>query len=100
MDTSTFSLTGDADSIRASAGKWSSFSTAADTAAGDIRGIDSGDFKGDEADTFRDRMNSDLPPRLDTTSTAWATVAGALTTYAATLAELQTRMTALQVEAQ
>lgn len=100
VDTSTFSLTGDADSIRSSAGKWTTFSTAADTAAGDIRGIDSGDFKGDEADTFRDKMNSDLPPHLDTTSTAWSTVAVALTTYAAALAELQTRMTALKTTAQ
>ena len=100
MDTSTFSLTGDADSIRSSARKWTSFSTAADTAAGDIRGIDSGDFKGDEADTFRDKMNADLPPHLDTTAAAWSSVARALTTYAATLAELQAKMTALQATAQ
>lgn len=100
VDTSTFSLTGDADSIRSSAGKWTSFSTAADTAATDIRNIDSGDFKGDEADTFRDRMNSDLPPHLDTTATAWSRVAGTLKTYAATLAELQARMATLQAKAQ
>ncbi len=100
MDTSTFSLTGEADAIRSSAGKWTSFSTAADTAAGDIRGIDSGDFLGDEADTFRDKMNSDLPPHLDTTATAWSSVAKALTTYAGALAELQKKMAALQVTAQ
>ncbi|MET3805724.1 hypothetical protein ABIB25_002728 [Nakamurella sp. UYEF19] len=87
-----FSLTGDADSIRASAGTWSGFSTAASTAAGDIRHIDSGDFKGDEADTYRDKMNGDLPPHLDTTSEAWSKVATALTTYATTLQTLQTRM--------
>lgn len=100
MDASTFSLTGDADSIRSSARKWTAFSTAADTAAGDIRGIDSGDFQGDEADTFRDKMNADLPPHLDATATAWSSVASALTTYAATLAELQTKLTALQATAQ
>ena len=99
VDTSTFSLTGDADAIRSSAGKWTSFSTAADTAATDIRNIDSGDFQGDEADTFRDRMNSDLPPHLDTASSAWSTVAGALKAYAATLAELQAKMATLQATA-
>ena len=100
MNTSTFSLTGDADSIRTSAGRWTTFSAAADTAASDIRGIDSGDFQGDEADTFRDKMNADLPPHLDTTAAAWSTVAGALKTYAAALADLQTKMAALQVKAQ
>lgn len=87
-----FSLTGDADSIRTSAGSWSAFSVAAATAAGDIRHIDSGDFQGDEADTYREKMNGDLPPHLDTTSDAWSKVATALTAYAGTLEHLQTRM--------
>ncbi|MDQ2738098.1 MAG: hypothetical protein M3Y35_05650, partial [Actinomycetota bacterium] len=88
-------MNGDADSIRSSAGKWSSFGAAASTAAGDIRRIDSGDFKGDEAQTYRDRLNTDLPPHLDTTSQAWSMVATALTTYSQALESLQSRMKVL-----
>ncbi len=95
-----FSLSGDPGSIRSSSLKWSQFSTAAATAAGDIRRIDSGDFVGDEADTYRDKLNQDLPPHLDTTSEAWSAVAGALQTYASTLESLQQRLTTLAGQAQ
>jgi hypothetical protein len=95
LDSSVFALNGDADSIRSSAGKWSSFGMAASTAAGDIRRIDSGDFKGDEAQTYRERLNTDLPPHLDTTSQAWSMVATALTTYSQALESLQSRMKVL-----
>lgn len=100
LDASVFSLTGDAGSIRSSSVKWTQFSTAARTASGDIRRIDSGDFVGDEADTYRDKLNHDLPPHLDTTSQAWSTVAGALQTYAATLENLQQRLATLAGQAQ
>jgi len=96
---SVFSLTGDADAIGSSAGRWSTFSTAAATAAADIRRIDSGDFQGDEADSYREKLNTDLPPHLDTTSQAWSVVAAALQTYAAALAGLQTRMATLAGQA-
>jgi len=96
---SIFSLTGDPDAIGSSAGKWSTFSVAASTAAGDIRRIDSGDFQGDEAETYREKLNQDLPPHLDTTSQAWSVVAAALKTYAATLTVLQSRMATLASQA-
>ena len=95
VDPSVFSLTGDPVSIRSSSTKWSTFSTAASTAAGSIRKIDSGDFQGDEAETYRHKMNSDLPPHLDTTSEAWNIVATALRTYANTLEGLQSKMSTL-----
>ena len=94
-----FSLTGDPGSIRSSSVKWSTFSTSASTASGDIRHIDSGDFIGDEAETYRDKINKDLPPHLDTTSEAWAKVAGALQTYATALEGLQQRMSTLSAQA-
>jgi len=99
VDTSVFSLTGDPDAIGSSAGNWSTFSVAASTAAGDIRRIDSGDFQGDEAETYREKLNQDLPPHLDTTSQAWSVVAAALKTYAATLTVLQSRMATLASQA-
>ncbi|MDQ2739080.1 MAG: DUF6531 domain-containing protein, partial [Actinomycetota bacterium] len=99
MDAAVFSLSGDAGSIRSSAGKWSSFGAAASTAAGDIRRLDSGDFTGDEAETYRDRLNKDLPPHLDSTSQAWSVVASALTAYSQTLESLQSRMKVLASQA-
>ena len=94
-----FSLTGDPGSIRLSSQTWSQFSTATGTASDDIRRIDSGEFIGDEAETYRDKLNKDLPPHLDTTSQAWSKVSGALQTYAATLEALQQRMSTLSSQA-
>ena len=96
MGGDVFTLDGSPGDIRASALKWSGFSTAASTAAGDIRQIDSGDFLGDEADTYREKMSSDLPPHLDTTSQAWDIVAKALNGYATTLEQLQSTLKTLQ----
>ena len=95
VDATVFSLSGDAGSIRSSAGLWSSFGVAVSVAAGDIRRVDAGDFKGDEAQTYRDRLDRDLPPHLDTTAQAWAIVASALKVYSETLESLQVRMGAL-----
>ncbi|MET3806837.1 RHS repeat-associated protein [Nakamurella sp. UYEF19] len=75
------------------------FSVAASGASSDIRRIDSGDFKGDEADTYRDKLNNDLPPHLDTTSQAWSMVSSALQNYASTLESLQQRMATLSAKA-
>lgn len=92
---STLTLSGDPDAILASAVKWSQFSTAASAAADDIRAIDSGDFVGDEADLYRERLNRDLPPHLLASSDAWAIVAAALRAYTATLEGLRSRMSTL-----
>jgi len=92
VDATVFSLSGDAGSIRSSAGLWSSFGVAVSAAAGDIRRVDSGDFKGDEAQTYRDRLDRDLPPHLDTTAQAWSIVASALKSYSQVLESLQVRM--------
>lgn len=94
-----FALTGDPGSIRSSSVTWSQFAGAAGTASEQIRKIDSGDFIGDEADTYRDKLNQDLPPHLDTTSEAWSRVSGALQTYASMLEELQQRMLTLSSQA-
>lgn len=95
----SFVLTGEPGSIRASATLWSSFAEAASGASADIKGLDTSEFEGDEADTYRSNVNEDLPPHLDTTATAWSMVATALNTYAGTLEELQSRMAGLQTKA-
>src|ERR1700712_233779 len=92
-------LTGDAGLIQASADSWSSFSTVSSLAGSDISAMDSGDFQGDEADLFREKLNRNLPPHLDAASQAWSSIANALKNYAATLEHLQSRMSALSVQA-
>ncbi len=78
---------------------WSGFSSDAKGASADIRGLDTSEFEGDEAETYRGKVNEDLPPHLDTTAEAWSIVATALTTFAAKLEDLQTRMTKLKSQA-
>lgn len=94
-----FVLRGDPASIRASASTWLTFANQASTAAGDIRGLDTQTFQGDESDTYRERINSDMVPHLDITSEAWSMVSTALTAYASTLESLQQRMSALATRA-
>ncbi|MTD15253.1 hypothetical protein GIS00_15025 [Nakamurella sp. YIM 132087] len=93
-----FVLGGSPGEIRSSATKWSGFSTDTSTAASDIRGLDSSEFVGDEADTYRSQMSDDLPPNLETTSEAWSMVASALTTYADTLESLQSQLSSLAAD--
>lgn len=94
----TFSLGGDPASIRASAGQWLTFSTAAGTSSSDIRGMDSSEFAGDEAETFRSKVNDDLPPHLDTTSEAWNIVSTALSSFAIKLEGFQSRLATLKTQ--
>ena len=93
-----FTLGGSPASIRASGAVWLTFSTSSNEAASDIRSIDSGDFRGDEGDTYRDQVNSDLPPHLDTTSEAWGIVGRALTAYADKLEGFQSKLATLSTQ--
>ena len=95
----SFRLSGDPSSIRASAREWQTFSDAAASACTDIRSLDTADFIGDEADTYTDQINSDLPTHLDTASQSWGIVATALTTYAVALEGYQSTMSALATRA-
>ena len=92
----TFALRGEPTAISDSAQVWARFADTTDTAAGDLRALDAEDFQGDEADTYRGRLNGDLPPYLDTASQAWNIVGGALRSYAAALADLQSQMSSLR----
>jgi hypothetical protein len=85
-------MDGDAGAVRASAGKWSSFGSAAAEASGQITSIDPGEFVGPEGDLFRHGLNKDMPRHLQITGDAFGKVAGALTSFAARLESLQEQM--------
>ena len=94
----TFSLGGEPGSIRASGQAWKSFASSASSASSDIKSVDAASFQGDEGDTYRSKVNDDLPPRLDKTHEAWNQVGTALITYASTLEDLQKRLAALKTQ--
>ena len=96
---SEFRLDGEPAAIRVSAGRWTSFGTAATEAAAQIRSLDSSLFVGPEGDQYRAGLNQDLPPHLDTTGRAYTAVGTTLTTYASTLTGLQDRMAPLRTNA-
>ncbi|MEJ7647756.1 MAG: putative T7SS-secreted protein [Nakamurella sp.] len=94
----TFSLGGDPGSIKASGQTWKSFATSASSASSDIKSVDAASFQGDEGDTYRSKVNDDLPPRLEKTHEAWNQVGAALITYASTLEDLQSRLATLKTQ--
>jgi hypothetical protein len=94
-----FQLDGDPGAVRGSATQWSQFGEAANDAAADIRSLDSSLFIGPEGDQYRDGLNTDLPPHLDVTGTAYTNVGAALSSFADSLSGLQDRMSPLRVRA-
>lgn len=96
----TFELGGDPDAIIGSAAHWTGFGTAASQASGDVSGLDSGEFVGDEGDTYRSKIDNDMTPHLQTTGEAWSQVGTALKTYGEKLRTLQQRMAKLKADAQ
>lgn len=97
--TESFTLGGDPAAIRSSAQHWTSFGSSATSASSELRALDSGEFVGDEGETFRNRINSDMQPHLDTTGSAWTSIAGALKKFAGELEDLQQRMNTLRTQA-
>lgn len=97
--TETFELSGDPDAIIGSAQHWTNFGSSAHSASSDVSSLDASQFSGDEADTYRGRINKDMTPHLATAGDAWSDVGSALRTYAGTLRDLQQRMTALKAAA-
>lgn len=95
-----FTLCGDPASIRGSGRQWSSFAQSATAAGDDILRLDAQQFLGDEADTYRERMNDGLPPQLARTAESWGIVGAALTLYADELDSYQSRLARLDADAQ
>jgi RHS repeat-associated protein len=87
-----FRMEGDPGAIRSSAGKWSSFGSAASDASAQITSIDTGEFVGPEGDLFRQGLNADMPRHLQITGDAFNKVATALSTFASALESLQDQM--------
>lgn len=90
-----FRVGGEPGAIRASAGKWSTFGTAATDASAQISGLDTSTFAGPEGDLFREGLNADMPRHLNITGDAFGRVSRALTAFADTLGGLQSRMAPL-----
>jgi len=87
-----FRMDGDTAAIRDSAGKWSSFGTAATDAGEQITSLDTSEFVGQEGDMFREGLNDDMPRHLAITGDAFGKVSTALRTFADTLGGLQDQM--------
>jgi hypothetical protein len=98
-DDAVFALRGNPDEITASASRWTAFSAAAAGAADDLRGLDTADFIGDEAEAYRHSLGADLPSRLRTSSQSWRIVGSALVRFSAALADCQSRMGRLRAGA-
>lgn len=75
-------LDGDPGSVRAGAELYRRFARHCGEAAGLIRGLDSADFQGDEADKFRDKLDDRLPRWLDVTGDAHQVVGDAVARFA------------------
>lgn len=87
-----FRMEGDPSAIRSSATRWHDFGSAATEAAGQITGLDTGQFVGPEGDLFREGLNAQMPGHLRITGDAFGKVSTGLTTFADSLSSLQDRM--------
>jgi hypothetical protein len=94
-----FRVEGDPGAIRGSAQGWLEFGIQACEAAADIRSLDTSLFIGTEADIYREGLDGDLAPHLDTTGQAYSAVGSALASFAQDLDGLQARMAPLTVRA-
>lgn len=94
-----FALSGSPEAVSASAQKYWRFGQTASGAADRITGMDTSQFVGPEADQYREKLNSDLPPNLRVTGEAFTKVSGALSGFSSRLSELQSRMRPVAAEA-
>ncbi|MDQ2847756.1 MAG: hypothetical protein M3Y77_15710 [Actinomycetota bacterium] len=91
----SFVLSGDVGAIKASAKTWGQFGQTTQSAATQVDCLQYGEFLGSEGVTFSAGVKDDMVPHLNRTSEAWTIVSAALTTYAGTLENLQSQLSAL-----
>ncbi|WP_338596361.1 RHS repeat-associated core domain-containing protein [Saccharopolyspora sp. SCSIO 74807] len=94
-----FSLGGSPEAIAGSARRYDRFGESAAHAAERITSMDTGQFQGPEAEQFREKIDSELPPDLRVTGTAFSQVGTALNTFSSRLSELQGKMRPLAHQA-
>nr|WP_307850175.1 RHS repeat-associated core domain-containing protein [Saccharopolyspora sp. HNM0986] len=94
-----FSLGGSPEAIAGSARRYDRFGESASHAAERITGMDTGQFQGPEGEQFREKIDSELPPDLRVTGTAFSQVGSALSRFSSRLSELQGRMRPLAQQA-
>lgn len=81
-----FRMGGSPAAIQTSTARYQRFGQTATQAADRIAAMDTGQFIGPEADQFRQKLNSDLPPHLRVTGQAFTQVSSALGAFASQLA--------------
>ncbi|WP_338598503.1 DUF6531 domain-containing protein [Saccharopolyspora sp. SCSIO 74807] len=94
-----FSLGGSPEAIAGSARRYDRFGESAAHAAERITSMDTGQFQGPEGEQFREKVDSELPPDLRATGTAFSQVGTALNTFSSRLSELQGKMRPLAHQA-
>lgn len=94
----SFTVEGDPEGVRETGRAYGRFASVAGEAAAAIGGLDSGGWVGSEGDQFRARA-AQIPPHLDTATTAFGQVSRALDEFAEVLASAQRRMAAARDEA-
>jgi len=94
----SFTVEGDPEGVRETGRAYGRFASVAGEAAAAIGGLDSGGWVGSEGDLFRARA-AEIPPRLDTATTAFGQVSRALDEFAEVLASAPRRMAAARDEA-
>lgn len=84
-----FRMGGSPEAIQAAEARYRRFGQNASTAADRITGMDTGQFTGPEGEQFRQKVDSEVPPRLRVTGEAFTKVATALSGFASQLSDLQ-----------
>ena len=92
-------IEGEPEAVREVSRGCGRFAAVAAEAAAGLRGMDSGAWIGSEGDLFRTRA-AELPPHLDTASTAFGQVSRALGGFAEALASAQHRMAGVRADAE
>ena len=94
-----FELGGEPWTLRSSARRWQEFADEATSAASAMRGMDASRFKGDEGELYLEKLDNNLPDRLDTTAEAHGGVSTAVAAYADQLTDGRTGMLPLRTAA-
>ena len=84
-----FRMGGSPEEIRAAEARYRRFGRNAHDAADGITRMDTSQFVGPEADQFREKVHSEIPPHLRITGEAFTEVATALSGFASQLSDLQ-----------
>lgn len=95
-----FTISGDPIAIARSSKDWTEFADNCTTAASQIRGLNTEQFIGPEADIYRQHVGQELPSHLDNVSAGYHPVGEALLRFSRTLQDFQDAMAPLKIHGQ